>query len=101
MVKETGQGLSPLIKLLTSNAVLLKFERPADQSTTAQNKRASFGQTYYDKYATKTNEIPAPEQVSANSPLVDYTKISPNKTSPRNHVIDTITIHCVVGQCSV
>ena len=33
-----------------------------------------------------------------NSPLVAYTKISPNKTSPRNHVIDTITIHCVVGQ---
>ena len=37
----------------------------------------------------------------SNSPLVNYTKISPNKTSPRNHVIDTITIHCVVGQCSV
>jgi N-acetyl-anhydromuramyl-L-alanine amidase AmpD len=36
-----------------------------------------------------------------NSPLVNYTKISPNKTSPRNHVIDTITIHCVSGQCSV
>ena len=36
-----------------------------------------------------------------NSPLVNYTKISPNKTSPRNHVIDTVTIHCVVGQCSV
>ena len=34
----------------------------------------------------------------SNSPLVNYTKISPNKTSPRNHVIDTITIHCVVGQ---
>ncbi len=37
----------------------------------------------------------------SNSPLVSYTKISPNKTSPRNHKIDTITIHCVVGQCSV
>lgn len=34
----------------------------------------------------------------SNSPLVSYTKISPNKTSPRNHKIDTITIHCVVGQ---
>ena len=32
---------------------------------------------------------------------VDYTKISPYKNSPRNHAIDTITIHCVVGQCSV
>ena len=37
----------------------------------------------------------------SNSPLVKYTKISPNRTSPRNHKIDTITIHCVVGQCSV
>lgn len=33
-----------------------------------------------------------------NSGLVTYTKISPNKTSPRNHSIDTITIHCIVGQ---
>lgn len=37
----------------------------------------------------------------SNSSLVNYTKISPNKTSPRNHKIDTITIHCVVGQLSV
>jgi hypothetical protein len=36
-----------------------------------------------------------------NSPLVSYTKISPNRTKNRNHAIDTITIHCVVGQCSV
>lgn len=37
----------------------------------------------------------------SNSPLVSYTKISPNKSSPRNHKIDTVTIHCVAGQCSV
>lgn len=36
-----------------------------------------------------------------DSPLVSYTKISPNRTKNRNHAIDTITIHCVVGQCSV
>ncbi len=34
----------------------------------------------------------------SNSPLATYTLISPNRTSPRNHVIDTITIHCFVGQ---
>lgn len=34
----------------------------------------------------------------SNSSLVTCTKISPNKTSPRNHAIDTITIHCAVGQ---
>ena len=37
----------------------------------------------------------------SNSPLVTYTRISPNKTSPRKSKIDTITIHCVVGQLSV
>lgn len=37
----------------------------------------------------------------SNSALVNYTKISPNRTSPRKNKIDTITIHCVVGQCSV
>lgn len=36
-----------------------------------------------------------------NSPLVNYTKLSPNHSGQRNHAIDTITIHCVVGQCSV
>lgn len=34
----------------------------------------------------------------SNSSLVSVTQISPNKNSPRNHKIDTITIHCYVGQ---
>lgn len=174
--------------LEASNAVLLKFERPADQGEAVQKKRASYGQTYYDKYATKTtipvssdlkydeNDIvdfigtvhytnanavsgfsckagvakvsntakgskhpyhlikvsgggstvygwvdevnikglhedkiteEADKQTGGtimgytNSSLVSYTKISPNRTKNRNHAIDTITIHCVVGQCSV
>ena len=174
--------------LEASNAVLLKYERPADQSETVQKRRASYGQSYYDKYASKTttststvlkyneNDIvdftgtthyvsSQSEKSSAckagvarvskrvegaahpyhlirvsgggstvygwvdeadikglhedkttdetdkqtggttmeytNSSLVSYTKISPNRTSPRNHKIDCITIHCVVGQCSV
>lgn len=37
----------------------------------------------------------------SNSSLVDYTRLSPNHSGLRNHIIDTITIHCVVGQCSV
>lgn len=39
-----------------SNVVLLKFERPADQSVNAQNRRAGYGQTYYDKYAKTTQK---------------------------------------------
>lgn len=37
----------------------------------------------------------------SNSSLVNYTKLSPNRTSPRNHKIDTITIHCTAGQCRI
>lgn len=36
-----------------------------------------------------------------NSPLVQYTKISPNKNVNRNNKIDRISIHIVVGQCSI
>lgn len=41
--------------LEASNAVLLKFECPADQSVSMQNKRASYGQSYYNKYAKNGN----------------------------------------------
>ena len=62
LYKELSEGYkNSVLKVLceaksvleASNSVLLKFERPADQSETVQNKRAGFGQTYYDKYAGK------------------------------------------------
>lgn len=34
-----------------SDSVLVNFERPADQSAAAKNRRAGFGQVYYDRYA--------------------------------------------------
>ena len=40
-------------------------------------------------------------QKFTNSSLVSYTKLSPNCTKPRNHVIDTITIHCMAGNLTV
>ena len=189
---ENYKSLVTTLKTVTSvleasNAVLLKYERPADQSETVQKRRASYGQSYYDKYANKTTTSASTElkygendivdftgtvhyasanavsgsackagvarvsktakgshpyhliRVSGggstvygwvdeadikglhedktteetdkqtggttmgftNSSLVSYTKISPNRTKNRNHAIDTITIHCVVGQCSV
>lgn len=36
-----------------SDIILTQFERPADQSVKVQEKRASFGQEYYDKFAGK------------------------------------------------
>mgnify|MGYP002768043029 FL=1 len=37
----------------------------------------------------------------SNSPLVTYTKLSPNHSGQRTHSIDRITPHCVVLECSV
>lgn len=37
----------------------------------------------------------------SNSSMVSCTIWSPNCNAPRNHKIDRITPHCVVGQCSV
>lgn len=74
-----------------SDIVLTKYERPADMSNTVKTKRASFGQAYYDYYTSKE------ANTMSNSPLVTYTKISPH-SNPRNADIDTITIHCFVGQ---
>ncbi len=37
----------------------------------------------------------------SNSPLVSYTKLSPNHSGKRTHAIDRITPHCVVGQVTV
>ena len=36
----------------------------------------------------------------SNSPLVSVRVLSPNHSGQRKHKIDTITIHCVVGQLS-
>jgi hypothetical protein len=73
LYKELSEGYkNSVLKVLceaksvleASNSVLLKFERPADQSETVQNRRAGFGQTYYDKYAGK----PATEESSKPAP---------------------------------
>lgn len=37
----------------------------------------------------------------SNSPLVSYTKLSPNHSGKRKAAIDTISPHCMAGNCSV
>ena len=44
------------------------------------------------------NNDPQGGNIMSNSSLAKYKNISPNRTSPRNHAIDTVSIHCVVGQ---
>lgn len=75
-----------------SNAVLLQFERPADQSAAIQQKRASYGQNYYNQFVTKGGNT------MSNSSLATYTRITSNKTTLNNKTLNRISIHCFVGQ---
>ena len=59
LYKEMVGGYRDLVLLLrnatnireASDAVLLQFERPADQSESMQLRRASYGEEYYKRYA--------------------------------------------------
>lgn len=54
-----------------------------------------------DKYdLTKYDEKGESDMAYSNSPLVVYTKLSPNHSGQRKHPINRITPHCVVGQLS-
>jgi hypothetical protein len=92
LYKELSEGYkNSVLKVLceaksvleASNSVLLKFERPADQSETVQNKRAGFGQTYYDKYAGKpaTEESSKPATTPTTGTNTGGTKMKYNSSN--------------------
>lgn len=89
--------------------VVCKYEVPAsviaggEAKQNTIKKRAGYAQDFYDEYLAGRAPVPAPTPTPStggytNSPLATYTLISPNRNSPRNHVIDTITIHCFCSQ---
>ena len=69
-LKEMKEDYTAIWKVLTtaktireaSDAVLLKFERPADQSTSVQEKRASYGEEFFKKYAVTAVSTPFEEK---------------------------------------
>lgn len=87
LMKELREGYKAVLTTLktvgsvrqASDAVLLQFERPADQSETAKKRRASFGQKYYDRYA-KPKEGQA---VGTFKPRLTDRRRATNITSPR------------------
>lgn len=103
LLRELASDYSSLLRTLKSTtsvsgaarAVMLEFERPADQSEEAQAKRVVYARKYYGLFAeTEETEY-------SNSPLVSYTKLSPMHSGQRTHVIDTVSIHCMAGNLSV
>lgn len=51
-----------------SDAVLTKYERPANQSESVQERRAGYGQKYYDKYAVESPVTPSTTATSTDAP---------------------------------
>lgn len=108
LFKELAEGYKAVLSVLktattvktASDSVLLNYERPADQSDAVKTKRASYGQTYYNKHAGATSQPGNGGTNMSNSGLVNCTVYSPNHSGKRTHVLDTLTPHCVVGQLS-
>lgn len=77
LVKELGESYSSVLTALkkadsvreASDIVLTKFERPANQSTSVQVKRASYGQKYFDMFAGRVEEKEEKPAPSASSSL--------------------------------
>lgn len=82
--KELSEGYSGLLQTLktattvkaASTAVLLQYERPANQSESVQNTRASYGQKYYDKYATTTNTETKKEATSMSTKITTAAQLA-------------------------
>ena len=86
-----------------SDCVLTQYERPADQSESVKAKRAAYGEDLMKQLLGGNTNTEGKEEAIVeytNSPLVSYTKLSPNHSGQRTHAIDRITPHCVVGQLS-
>lgn len=82
LYKELSEGYTSVLSALknatsvrsASDAVLTKFERPANQGESVQKVRASYGQTYYDKYAAGKTQTPVadPKPTPAKTVKVEY-----------------------------
>ena len=72
--------------LEASNAVLLNYERPADQSASVQAKRAEYGQTYYDRYAEKKTVTNTNKEVAELKLIEAYATKNPFYTANVNKV---------------
>lgn len=64
--------------LEASNAVLLKFERPANMGASVQATRASYGQKFYDKYANSSSTEKKEEYKMLEFSKSRKDKIAPN-----------------------
>ena len=70
-----------------SDAVLLKFERPADQSEAVQVKRAGYGEEFLTKYAGSAAEVKKEEPSQEDKPVTLDVKHAKYINSTGTHYI--------------
>jgi len=81
-----------------SDAVLTKFERPANQSESVKVKRTSYGQKYYDKYAsTDTVSTEAVKPTPSTSTKVDYAQKYDKSIAGSYEVTASVGLHIRSG----
>lgn len=99
--KELHENYATVVKILksaksvgeASNAVLLKFEAPRDQSEKVQALRASYGQVYYDKYAIAP--MSEEEKIMADLNIINMPAHSTNQWYREGNKIQYIVMHYV------
>lgn len=78
LYQELSTNYSQLLKILkttlsvkeASNLVITQFERPADQSSAALQKRAAYSQQFFNFYATQKEEVTRMKYSDTNKPIV-------------------------------
>lgn len=78
LYQELSTSYSQLLKILkttssveeASNLIITQFERPADQSSTALQKRAAYSQQFFNSYTTQKEEITKMKYSDTNKPIV-------------------------------
>ena len=97
-------GTSPDVETLGGTWAVPGYSTAKYTSLEAANSaKDSYGYQIVDilNKILKINIQEENEMVYTNSSLVNYTKISPNSTNPRNNKIKKITIHHMAGNLSV
>jgi uncharacterized protein YgiM (DUF1202 family) len=84
-----------------STTVLLKFERPANQSVENQKKRASYGQDFYDRFAGAAPKTSGQDPTPAKPQINIIKKTSYHNTTKKiGRKIQWIVLHYTAGVSS-
>lgn len=82
---------------VASDAVLTKFERPVNMGTSVQEKRASYGQKYYDKYASTVTVPTETVKPKPATTKVDYAQKFDKSIAGSYEVTASVGLHIRSG----